>query len=52
MLREKLNDKEKSNLEFLKEALSHESNFNKVLSHDNSKIKNLILNIYKINLQS
>ncbi|UPA15673.1 Mlp family lipoprotein [Borrelia turicatae] len=38
-LRNKLNDTEKSNLDFLKEALDSESDFNKFLSHDESKIK-------------
>ncbi|UPA18829.1 Mlp family lipoprotein [Borrelia puertoricensis] len=38
-LREKLNETQKTNLDFLKEALGNDSIFNKILSHDESKIK-------------
>ncbi|AHH13441.1 Mlp lipoprotein family protein (plasmid) [Borrelia hermsii YBT] len=45
VLREKLNDTEKSNLDFLKEALGSESDFNKFLNHDESKIKSVLKHI-------
>ncbi|ASJ27751.1 Mlp family lipoprotein [Borrelia turicatae] len=38
-LREKLNDTEKTNLDFLKEALGNESKFSQFLSFDEEKIK-------------
>ncbi|UPA10082.1 Mlp family lipoprotein (plasmid) [Borrelia nietonii YOR] len=44
-LREKLNDTEKTNLDFLKEALGNESDFNKLLSHDEYKIKSVLEHI-------
>ncbi|ASJ27613.1 Mlp family lipoprotein [Borrelia turicatae] len=46
LLREKLNDTEKSNLDFLKEALGSESDFNKFLNHDESKIKSVLEHIH------
>ncbi|UPA19036.1 Mlp family lipoprotein [Borrelia puertoricensis] len=46
MLKEKLNDTEKSNLNFLKEALGSESDFNKFLNHDESKIKEALDHIH------
>ncbi|ABF82179.1 Mlp family lipoprotein [Borrelia hermsii] len=45
MLKEKLNDTEKTNLDFLKEALGNESDFNKLLSHDEYKIKSVLEHI-------
>ncbi|WP_032489658.1 Mlp family lipoprotein (plasmid) [Borrelia hermsii] len=39
MLKEKLNDSQKQGLNFLKDALGDDSIFNKILSHDESKIK-------------
>ncbi|UPA18484.1 Mlp family lipoprotein [Borrelia puertoricensis] len=39
VLKEKLNDTQKTNLDFLKDALGDDSIFNKILSHDESKIK-------------
>ncbi|UPA11343.1 Mlp family lipoprotein (plasmid) [Borrelia parkeri] len=46
VLKEKLNDTEKSNLNFLKEALGSESDFNKFLNHDESKIKEALNHIH------
>ncbi|WP_434757285.1 Mlp family lipoprotein (plasmid) [Borrelia puertoricensis] len=46
VLIEKLNDTEKSNLDFLKEALGNESDFNKFLNHDESKIKSVLEHIH------
>ncbi|WP_024652911.1 Mlp family lipoprotein, partial [Borrelia persica] len=45
ILKEKLNDTEKVNLNFLKEALNNESDFNKFLSHDESAIKSVLQHI-------
>ncbi|WP_330730464.1 Mlp family lipoprotein [Borrelia turicatae] len=39
VLKEKLNDNQKQGLNFLKDALGNDSIFNKILSHDESKIK-------------
>ncbi|UPA15207.1 Mlp family lipoprotein [Borrelia turicatae] len=39
VLKEKLNDNQKQGLDFLKDALSDDSIFNKILSADESKIK-------------
>ncbi|UVY98943.1 Mlp family protein (plasmid) [Borrelia hermsii] len=44
-LREKLNDTEKENLNFLKQSLGDEGNFNKFLNHDESKIKSVLKHI-------
>ncbi|WP_434757533.1 Mlp family lipoprotein (plasmid) [Borrelia puertoricensis] len=45
LLKEKLNDTEKTNLQFLKEALGSEADFNKFLSHDESKIRSVLEHI-------
>ncbi|WP_024653007.1 Mlp family lipoprotein [Borrelia persica] len=45
ILKEKLNDTEKINLNFLKEALNNESDFNKFLSYDESAIKSVLQHI-------
>ncbi|UPA12547.1 Mlp family lipoprotein [Borrelia venezuelensis] len=42
LLKTKLNDTEKANLNFLKESLGSEADFNKFLSHDESKIKEVL----------
>ncbi|ETZ17283.1 Mlp lipoprotein family protein [Borrelia duttonii CR2A] len=41
-LREKLNDNQKKGLDFLKDALSSESDFNNFLNEDESKIKDAL----------
>ncbi|WP_024652868.1 Mlp family lipoprotein [Borrelia persica] len=45
ILKKKLNDTEKVNLNFLKEALKNESDFNKFLSYDESAIKSVLQHI-------
>ncbi|UPA15359.1 Mlp family lipoprotein [Borrelia turicatae] len=45
VLKEKLNDTEKSNLDFLKQALGSESKFSQFLSFDESKIKEALEHI-------
>ncbi|WP_434757219.1 Mlp family lipoprotein (plasmid) [Borrelia puertoricensis] len=44
-LKERLNDTQKTNLQFLKEALGSEADFNKFLSHDESKIRSVLEHI-------
>ncbi|UPA12776.1 Mlp family lipoprotein [Borrelia venezuelensis] len=44
-LKEKLNDTQKSNLDFLKQALGNDDLFNKFLNHDESKIKEALEHI-------
>ncbi|WAZ72776.1 Mlp family lipoprotein (plasmid) [Borrelia miyamotoi] len=44
-LKEKLSEEESKGLNFLKEALGDENNFNKFLSHDESKIKGVLKHI-------
>ncbi|WP_024654272.1 Mlp family lipoprotein [Borrelia persica] len=45
ILREELNDTEKANLDFLKNALDNENDFNKFLSSDQSEIKSVLEHI-------
>ncbi|WP_330730561.1 Mlp family lipoprotein [Borrelia turicatae] len=42
VLKEKLNDSQKKGLDFLKQALDNESDFNKILSADESKIRSAL----------
>ncbi|UPA18567.1 Mlp family lipoprotein [Borrelia puertoricensis] len=44
-LREKLNETQKTNLDFLKQALGNDDLFNKFLNHDESKIKEALEHI-------
>ncbi|UPA11049.1 Mlp family lipoprotein (plasmid) [Borrelia parkeri] len=45
VLREKLNETQKTNLDFLKQALGNDDLFNKFLNHDESKIKEALEHI-------